>query len=162
MAIYIDENITKIVKLSHRGFPHLVQNRKSICTRNIWCMQYFVWLTSTSLSWCNMHKLVRHKHSSSNASSSRINQRLDTRLEELFIFKISFWNLGFLGFSFKQQLLKRTYPSCKTLWKLFLCFGGGGGGGGVAEIKMSSILKLAKNAAFTYLSLTEPKIWILH
>ena len=30
--------------LSHREFPHLVQNRKYICRRNIWCIQY-----STSL-----------------------------------------------------------------------------------------------------------------
>ena len=40
MANYSNENITKVVKLSHREFPHLVQNRKSICTRNIWCIQY--------------------------------------------------------------------------------------------------------------------------
>ena len=28
MAIYSNENITKIMKLSHRKFPHLVQNRE--------------------------------------------------------------------------------------------------------------------------------------
>ena len=32
MAIYSNENITKIVKLSHREFPHLVRNRKNIIT----------------------------------------------------------------------------------------------------------------------------------
>ena len=32
MAIYSNENITKIVKLSHQEFPHLVQNRENICT----------------------------------------------------------------------------------------------------------------------------------
>ena len=35
MAIYSDENIRKIKKLSPREFPHLVQNRKNICTRNM-------------------------------------------------------------------------------------------------------------------------------
>ena len=33
MAIYSNENITKITKLSHREFPHLVQNRENIRTR---------------------------------------------------------------------------------------------------------------------------------
>ena len=40
MAIYSNEIITKIAKLSHCEFPHLVQNRKNICTRNIWRIQY--------------------------------------------------------------------------------------------------------------------------
>ena len=35
MPIYSNENITKITKLSHRKFSHLVQNRE-----NIWCLQY--------------------------------------------------------------------------------------------------------------------------
>ena len=39
MAIYSKE-ITKIVKLSHQEFPHLVQNRENICTQNIWRIQY--------------------------------------------------------------------------------------------------------------------------
>ena len=40
MDIYSNENITKIVKLNHREFPHLVQNRENICTRNIWRIEY--------------------------------------------------------------------------------------------------------------------------
>ena len=36
----VKENITIIAKLSHHKFPHLVQNRKNICTWNIWCIQY--------------------------------------------------------------------------------------------------------------------------
>ena len=32
MANYSNANITKITKLSHHKFPHLVQNRESICT----------------------------------------------------------------------------------------------------------------------------------
>ena len=30
MAIYSNENITKITKLSHREFPHFAQNRENI------------------------------------------------------------------------------------------------------------------------------------
>ena len=43
MAIYSNENITKIVKLSHCEFAHLVQNCENICTQNIWCtcIQYY-------------------------------------------------------------------------------------------------------------------------
>ena len=36
LPIYSDENFTKIMKLSHHEFPHLVQNRENISTRNIW------------------------------------------------------------------------------------------------------------------------------
>ena len=39
-AIYSNEKITKIAKLSHREFPHLVQNRENICMQNIWRIQY--------------------------------------------------------------------------------------------------------------------------
>ena len=39
MAIYSNENMTKM-KLSHLEYPHLVQNRENICTRNICCIQY--------------------------------------------------------------------------------------------------------------------------
>ena len=42
MAIYSNENITKLAKISHHKFPHLVQNHKNICTRNIWCIQYVI------------------------------------------------------------------------------------------------------------------------
>ena len=42
-AIYSNVNITKITNLSHREFPHLVQNRKSICTQNIWPIQHFTY-----------------------------------------------------------------------------------------------------------------------
>ena len=42
MAIYSNENITKIVKLSHREFSHPIQSHKNICMRNIWRIQYFV------------------------------------------------------------------------------------------------------------------------
>ena len=42
MAIYSNEIIAKISKLSHCEFPHLVQNRKNICTRNIWRIQYHI------------------------------------------------------------------------------------------------------------------------
>ena len=40
MAIHSNENITKITKWSPHKFPHLVQNRKNICTQNIWRIQY--------------------------------------------------------------------------------------------------------------------------
>ena len=33
MAIYSNENIKKITKLSRHKFPHLVQNRENICTQ---------------------------------------------------------------------------------------------------------------------------------
>ena len=33
MAIYSNENIPQTAKLSHHEFPHLVQNRENICTR---------------------------------------------------------------------------------------------------------------------------------
>ena len=36
MAIYNNENITKIAKLSHRKFARLVQHRKNICTQNVY------------------------------------------------------------------------------------------------------------------------------
>ena len=42
MAIHSNENITKITKLSHREFPHLVQNRENICKRIIWRIQYVI------------------------------------------------------------------------------------------------------------------------
>ena len=35
-----NENITKITKLSHHKFAHLVQNREDICTWSIWRIQY--------------------------------------------------------------------------------------------------------------------------
>ena len=44
MSIYSNENIRKFLKLSPREFPHLVQNRKNICTRKVWRIQYFVLL----------------------------------------------------------------------------------------------------------------------
>ena len=40
MAIYSNKNITKIVRLSHREFAHLVQNCENICTRKICRIQY--------------------------------------------------------------------------------------------------------------------------
>ena len=38
--VYSNGNITNIAKLSPREFPHLVQSRESICTRNIWRITY--------------------------------------------------------------------------------------------------------------------------
>ena len=42
MAIYSNEYITTIMKLSHCEFPHLVQNHENICTRNILHIQYIL------------------------------------------------------------------------------------------------------------------------
>ena len=36
---FSNENVTKIAKLSHWEFPHLVQNHENICMRNIWHIQ---------------------------------------------------------------------------------------------------------------------------
>ena len=40
MAIYRNGIITKIVKLSHYEFPHLVQNRENISMQNMWCIEH--------------------------------------------------------------------------------------------------------------------------
>ena len=40
MSIYSNVNIRKILKLSPREFPHLVQNRENICSRKLWRIQY--------------------------------------------------------------------------------------------------------------------------
>ena len=42
MSIYSNGNIRKIAKLSPCEFLHLVQNRKNICTRKLWPIQY-IW-----------------------------------------------------------------------------------------------------------------------
>ena len=39
-AIYSNENITKITKLSHHEYPHLVQNGKSIYMKYMVIIQY--------------------------------------------------------------------------------------------------------------------------
>ena len=36
--IVLNENISKIAKLSPREFPHLVQNRENNCMRKYWCI----------------------------------------------------------------------------------------------------------------------------
>ena len=47
MAIH-SNNSTKFMKLSHRKFSHLVQNRENICTRSIWHIQYAISLYHTN------------------------------------------------------------------------------------------------------------------
>ena len=48
MSIYSNENISKIVKLSPREFPHLVQNHDNICSRKLWHIQYHLPIYSQS------------------------------------------------------------------------------------------------------------------